>query len=463
MPIRPLLVDVSDLWQDTNKSSLKASIAAGVNSFTVYSITDFAINKILLIGEYGEEGSEIIKTHGSTAPTSFTVTLASNTTKPHPKDTPVYLIPYDSIEISHATTETGTKTVMSTQTINPENPEIRYDDSTYTSGYYFTRYKETITNTFSNYSDAIPFEGYAINTVGYLIYGALAELGKNLSDILTYDILIRRINACLSFTRGKLKTWSNYQEFDYIIDQMNRGEYRFELPTTYYDKNSNKSCLSIRVGSGDTLIYKDKREFNEMMKDVIHTTVATTALTSATALILTSTADLDDTGTIHIYKNNTLYEIDYSANDKTTNTLTVTALTADMTAELDVWINEREETPNYFSIWDGYLYIWGLNNETDTGKNIYMDFYTDIVQIDSDTDILTGTRYDLVDYWLKWEIKNITDNNGKKDFKDGDWVMFLTILNDAIRREDSGQKFKRNPKISGINYNMEDNLDFDRS
>jgi hypothetical protein len=64
---------------------------------------------------------------------------------------------------------------------------------------------------------------------------------------------------------------------------------------------------------------------------------------------------------------------------------------------------------------------------------------------------------------LKWEIKNIAENNGKKDFKDGDWVMFLTTLNDAIRREESGQKFKRAPKVVGINYNTEDNLDFDRN
>jgi len=240
MPIRPVIVDVSDLWLDTTKSSLKASVAAGVSAVTLYSISDFAINKIIQFGEFGEEGTEIIKTHGSTAPTGFTVTLATNLTKPHAKDTPVYIIPYDQIEVSHSVTETGTKTVISTQTINPENPEVRYDDNTYTSGFYFTRYKETITNTFSNYSDAIPFEGYAINTVGYLIYGVLAEMGKELSETLTYETLIRKINACLSVIKGELKRWSNNQEFDYVVNQINRGQYKFALPTTYYDRSKSK-------------------------------------------------------------------------------------------------------------------------------------------------------------------------------------------------------------------------------
>lgn len=470
MPIRPLLVDVSDLWQDTNRSPLKASVASGAGTITVYSIADFAINKILLIGEYGEEGSEIVKTHGSTAPTGFTVTLAANLTKAHPKDTPVYIIPYDSIEISHATTSTGTKTVMSTQTINPENPEIRYDDSTYTSGYYFTRYKETIGNTFSNYSAAIPFEGYASNTVGYIIYNTLEEMGKELTETLTYDMLIRKINGCLRFIRGKLKRWSNVQEFDYTVGQLNRGDYRIALPDTYYDKNSPKSCLAIRIGSGDNLIYKDKREFNDLMHDIVHTQIYTEGAVGATSLVLDSTDDLPESdGSINVYVNNEVYNITYTTNTKSTNTLSgipasgTGSITVILTVDSNVWYGESEESVEYFSIWDGYIYFWGLISEDDAGKNIIMDFYTDIVEVSEDTDILTGIRYDMVEYWLKWEIRNITENNGKRDFKDGDYIMFLTILTDAVRRENSGQKFKMKPKISGIFYGNENNEDFDRS
>jgi hypothetical protein len=288
-------------------------------------------------------------------------------------------------------------------------------------------------------------------------------MGKDLSETLTYETLIRKINTCLGFVKGKLKRWSNNQEFDYIVSQINRGQYKFTLPSTYYDKNSNKSCLSVRIGSGEQLKYKDKREFIGLMERVDHTTVATTLTAGGTSLVLTSSDDLEDDGIINIYISNILYSITYSANNRTTNTLTITAIAVDITSGLDVWQNESEETPLYFSIWDGYLYIWGLIPETEAGRNIFMDFYTGINQVSSDTDIITEARYDMVQYWLKWEIRNITENNGRRDMTDGDWMMFNQILADAVRRESSGQKYKRKIKTNGIFYGNEENLDFDRS
>jgi len=470
MSLKPVIVDVSDLWINTDKSLLKETADVGDGSIAVYNIADFAINKIIQIGEFGEEGTEIIKTHASTAPLVNDVTLASNLLQDHAKDTPVYIIPYDQIEISHADTETGAKSVLVLKNINPTNPEIRYEDTANTAGYYFTRYKESIGSTFSAYSDAIPYAGYAMNTVGYLIHGVMTEMGKDYGDNLTYGTLIRKVNACLNFVRGKLKRWSNYQEFDYIIDQINRGEYGFDLPDTYYDKNSNKSCLSVRIGSNEALTYRDKREFIELMEDIDVTTVSTQGEISDTSLILTSTADLsDEDGTVDVFIDNTKYTLTYTTNTKSTNTLSGIPATGDgsiavvLPINTNVWYNESEEVPSYFSIWGGKLYIGGLIDTTNAGKNIYMDFYTDIVQVDSDTDILTGVRYDMVEYWLKWEIRNISENDSKRDYNDGDYVMFMTILQDAIRRESSGQKFKRKIKVSGISYHSEDELDFERS
>lgn len=469
MSLKPILVDVSDLWQDTNGSQLKESVTSGTGTIQVYSIADFAVSKILLIGEFGQEGSEIIKTHAATAPTGTTVTLASNVVKSHPKDTPVYIIPYDQIEISHAATLTGNKSVLSTQTINPEHSEIRYDDSTQSTGFYFTRYKETVGNTFSAYSDGIPYNGYEPNTVGFVIYNVLDELGKELNEQLTYQMLINKINGCLRFAKGKLKRWSNNQEFDYSVGQLNRGEYKIALPISYYDKNSNKSCLAVRIGSGDKLIYKDKNEFNDIMRDVVHTKVQTQGEVNDTSLVLDSTDDLPESGSIDVFVSNELYTITYTANNKGTNTLSgipasgTGSITVTLPVDSNVWYNTIESEVEYFTIFDGYIYFWGLINSTDAGKNVLMDFYTDIDSVDSDTDILTGARYDMVEYWLKWEIRNITENNGKRDMQDGDYQMFLTVLSDAVRRESSGQKWKMKPKINGISYGNNDELDFDRN
>ena len=56
-----------------------------------------------------------------------------------------------------------------------ESMETNYSDTTYTSGYYFTRFYNSIDNTHSDYSDAIPYGGFADNTVGYVIDLAMRD------------------------------------------------------------------------------------------------------------------------------------------------------------------------------------------------------------------------------------------------------------------------------------------------
>lgn len=473
MPMRPIIVDTADLFSNVEKSNLKASIAAGATTMTLYSIAEFAVNKILMIGELGEEGTEIIKTHASTAPTGYTVTVvAGGFAKPHPKDTPVYIIPYDQVEVSNASTVSGAKTVLSgtPKTINPEHPEIRIEDTTYSSGFYFTRYKETIGNTFSDYSDPIPFLGFDSNMVGYIINNSMNELGKEYSEKLSFQTLLGKANSCLRYVRGKLKRWSNSQEFDYVVGQLHRGVNKMALPTTYYDKNSNKSMLAVRIGSGGNLKYADKREFNEMMKDVVHTQVATEQVAAGTTLVLDSTDDLPLTdGAVTVYVSGTPYEVSYTTNTRSTNTLSgipasgTGSITVTLPVDSEVWYNESEEGVEYYSIWDGYIYFWGLIESENTGNNVIADFHTEVINVDSETDVIPDARYDMVEYWIKWEIKNITERDGKRDMSDGDFQMFMQILSDAVRRESSGQKFKMKPKLNGIFYNEESSDDFNRS
>ena len=452
----------ANLLEDAPHSSLSSSATAAAGTIGVYSITDFAVNKTLLIGEFGQEGSEIINVHASTPISGTTITLASNLVKSHPKDTKVYVLPYNYVQFYRATTTTGDKTQLGSDTsINAESVETIYTDTTNSTGYAFTMFYDSLGGTYSDYSDPIPYEGLGSNTVGYAVNLAMTELKKEFSDTLTYDMLLNEINACLRYVRGKLKRWSNVQEFDYIVDQMNRGEYSWALPSTYYDPNSNRSMLQVRVGTDTALTYKDKKEFDEYFYDVVKTTVATTASLGATSIVLTSSDDFPETGTFHVYISNTVYDITVTANDQDTNTLTCSATTVEIPAGTNIWYGESEDTPEYFSVWDGNLYIWPLCGSDNYGYNIYLDFYTEIVEVDSDADEITLARFDMVKHWLKWQIRNITENNGQVNLADGDFVMFQNILSNAIRREASGQKFKMKPFINKITYRPERQIDFD--
>ena len=66
MAILKLKINNTDLIEEVNLSVLAAALTAGVSSISVESIANFAINQVLLIGNVGQEKTEIIKTHAST-------------------------------------------------------------------------------------------------------------------------------------------------------------------------------------------------------------------------------------------------------------------------------------------------------------------------------------------------------------------------------------------------------------
>ena len=438
MSLQPILVSLREVGFSNIKSNLKTYYASGVGSITVYSISQFAVDKILLIGEYGSEGSEIIKTHAATAPTGFTVTLASNTTKPHDKDTPVYLISFDQIEFSHADTLTGAKSVLGSVTnIDPENDEMVYEDTTNTSGYYFTRYKNSISGVFSDYSDGIPYAGLPDNTVGYAIDVAMNELDAKFTDRLTFGKLINFSKQMLRLVRGKLKSFNNYKKFEQNFGTVSQGVRRFSIPSDVYDQDSNKSILSLRVGSGLPLLPIDKDEYLQITEGVVYTEVATQGEIGATSLVLDDTSDLEDEGSIDVFVSGEKYTLEYTANTRSTNTLTVGSdqITVTLPVDSQIWQNIEEDEPEYFSIQDGYVYLWPIISSEFEGRNLTGDYLIEFEDIDSQMDVLSGKYFGMLIPYLKFKIRTITENNNKEDLKDSSYLEFRELLNDAIKNE----------------------------
>lgn len=456
MPSPTISIRNGELLNQMDSSSLKANASVGDGTLSVYSISKFAVNQILLIGAFGQEATEIIATHPSTAPSGNTVTLASTLSQAHAKDVLVTVLLYDKVEVLYATTEDGSKSSLTTLSLDPQESDTTYIPSN-TTGFYFLRWYNSVTSTYSDYSDAIPAGGFDSNTVSFIIDSALSETGKDIGGKLTIDSLIGAINSCLRYIRGKLKKWSNVEEFDYEIDTINRGEYRWALPASYYDKNSNRSMLEVRV-RGVPLSYVDQVEMRRLMYGSYNTTIATEVLAADTTMTLTNAADFNESGTVHVYSGVTQYEITYTG--KSGNTLTGIPASGDgsvsstLAAGLSVWQGESESTPTVYTISDGYIEIWPLSNVNEAGRSIVADFYTDIVEVNSDSDEIDLARFDMIKHWVKWHIRNVAERNGKPDFTDGDWTMFNTILTDAVRRETTGQKYKTRVRMNGITYRM---------
>jgi len=451
MSLQPINVNTADLFLGKKVTSLKTDYASGVSSITVYSIAKLAINQVLCIGEYGSQGSEIIKTHAATAPTGFAVTLAANLAKPHPKDTPVYLLAFDQIGYYHADTLTGAKSLMgSLTTINPELQTLTYEDTSNTSGYYFTRYYNTISTVYSDYSDGVPYSGMPDNTFGYALDNAMNELGAKFSDNLTYGMCLGFGRQMLRLVRGKLKKWSKYQKYDEPIGTMSQGVRSFAMPTDCYDKNSDRSVLNLRIAGGLPMTYIDRSEYLQATQDVVYTEVATLGVVGGTSLVLDDTSDLEDSGSIDIFVSGTKYTVVYTANTRSTNTLTTEALTYAFPVNSPVWQNIEEGDPEFFNVSDGYVYPWPMIDSEYEGRNLIMDYNTDIETIDSDMDVISGVKFDMLQPYLKYKIRAVTENNGKEDLKDPSYLEFRELLNDSIKNDGSAEIVSFRPRSKAI-------------
>ena len=95
--------------------------------------------------------------------------------------------------------------------------------------------------------------------------------------------------------------------------------------------------------------------------------------------------------------------------------------------------------------------------------DIFMDFYTEVANVDSEADIIPFVHYDMMVPYCKVKFRDVVERNGKPDFTDGDWLEFKEMLGDAIRKETSGQKFKQKPRINRITDSRGTKLPFDRA
>ena len=441
---------------------LTAEATAAGTTLTVKSISNFAINLVLLVGEMADENSEIIKTHASTAPTGTTVTLASALVKTHAPYTRVRVMLYDQVEISHATTVAGSKTVLATIDIQPETPETRYDDSAKSSGYYFTRFKNTITTTYSGYSDPIPYAGYGANTVAFAINYALK---RNKLDAFTryidYEFCIDEVNSCLQFITGKLKGWSKLLELNYALGQTARGSFIFTLPTNIWENAGMKSIQDVRIGTGAGLTPKIWSDFEKEMEGVKFTQVTTEAVAAQTTLEIDNSYDFADSGSVNVYVSGTIYTITYTGITRSTTAGVLTgvpasgtgAITVTIPADTYVWQGEKEGEPYCYTVdSDGQMRIWFLPSAVYDDKNVYLDYYTGPTVVDSDTDTLDTFRYDAVKHWLTWAVRMQMKNDGRRDFTDGDYIQFSQIISDYIRNEIPAHRRKRGVKVNKITY-----------
>ena len=190
-----------ELITDREKTYLTASVAVAGTTLTVRAVdaNAWADNDWVIVGEIGSKNAEILQVNGAVADgTSLTVDNAGSggSRYAHSVDEPVYRIDYNQVEFSRATTEAGTKSTLATNEIQPDDLLTRYEDTANTTGFGFIRFVNTFPtpDTFSSYSDGIPYTGYSARSTGRMIQLVRQQLNEPDSRAIPDDLIQRELN-----------------------------------------------------------------------------------------------------------------------------------------------------------------------------------------------------------------------------------------------------------------------------
>lgn len=460
---KTLYIDNTDLMRDKRSSFLSEDVVAGGSTLRVQSIVGFeslttSSGQILCIGEIGNERTEIRRTSNSTGPSAAyrEITLRDTLLFDHPQDTKVSIIDWDRVEFQHAATASGSKSTLVAYPTNltPDQPETLFVETTKTSGFYFSRFNETIGNTNSDWSDAIPYSGYDDNSVFMIKKRALDQAGVEVDGkLVTHELLNQWLWEARREYHQALGKRPFRRKFNADIGNALTGSARIELPTDVERPYSAENIYGVRIGTGPNMRYYDKKQWDFDYVDKPHSTldVPYTADTS-TSIWLANGRDFSDSATISVEGTNIgLSRITGSQNSFTV----ITHGNWNASAGSDAWENISLGLPDKFTVFadpEGSAYIY-FNRPIDTAyvnKNIYADYYRTLVGYNSDGDVLDEPSYDMFVDYLVAKIKH-RKNRGTTDItQDPDFKLWLFKKENALNKEYLSTEIRLEPDIEHL-------------
>ncbi len=466
-PIGQELFFANPELQDEERSFLDADSAVGVTSLTASGI-NFAANQYIVLGQIGQEKTEIVQISGT--PTATNISLATATVFAHNRGDMIRFIAYNQLTPERSTDAGATFSALSAIAIRPDASETylqRASDAS-TDVYRFRFYNSTSTN-YSAYSDTATASGYADNTVYSIRKRALQSLGEKKTDLINDQFLIDSLSEARREVDQdeRILRWSFRTKFNTNIGTMIPGNWRVAAPTDLRDRNTYKNILQLRTGKlGRPVTYQDNKTFRLNYQNIVHTTLNGAVSISDTSIVLTFSGDLPASGTIKIAPNlaaGSIVTVTYTGNTKATGTLTgCTGVTAAFATGNDVWSSNMVagDYPTFYTIDNGYIYFDRPFSDTTTakGNSIDMDYYQALQVLTNDGSLLDEPYYDMYVSYLKYKIKYQKANGKINRNTDSDYIEYIARINKLVAQELTGQ-FVQFVPVSGFGGGLSTGFD----
>ena len=462
---KTVYVDNSVLVKDKKFTFLSGDVLAGATSVGVQSTLGFhslttSSGQVILIGELGQEKAEVIRTSATTAPGGTGVTLLSGEVLrfDHPQDTKVYIIDWNRFEVRWSASATGTLSTLMTypEFLQPDQLESIYRDTTQSAGFYFARFNNQIDSTNSDNSDPIPFGGYNDNTVHALKQRALEQLNEKLDPELITDEFL---NRCLWQARREYHQMPGKRpfrrRFDRDIGNALTGSFYIELPDDVEKPHTAENVFGVRIGTNDNMRYIDKKEWDFYWRDNPHSTLELSyTFNTSTSIWLANGRDFGGSATIKF--ENSSVDVTRVVGEQNSFYIYAHATgNRNASAGSDAYENVSFGLPDKFTVFapvgGGSPKIY-FNRPIDTAyinQNIYADYYTKVVEFQTDADELDEPVYDFYVQYLKAKIKQ-KKNPDLNLANDPDYQLYLLGKQEAWSKEYAGQSVRFEPDIDHL-------------
>lgn len=450
-----LLFSFPELSDDQRTYAL-ADVAAGAGSISADGV-NFSVNQFIVIGQPGAIGTEILQIHGSTAPNATTITLAGTTAFAHNRGDIIRFIPYDQLTAEFSTDGGTVFTPISAVAIRADSLETYMQRTADLSTYvYRFRFNNSVSALLSTYSVNVTATGYGDNTIWSIKQRGMEQLGEVKTSLINDQFLNNSIQEGRRTLDQdpRIYRWTFRTKFNTTLGQMLAGQWQITAPTDLRDRNTYKNILNIRYGNQNRpCVYQDRVRFAQNYLNVVNTTTASAYTSGGTSLVLTSTHNLDASGIVYISGQSVgglRVAVTYSANNKTTNTLTITSPGVNLASGSQVWQRATFGLPTAYTIDNGIIsFDVPLADQFD-GQDVLIDYYSALVAISTDSQTFDEPFYDLFMSFLKWKIKYLKANGKIDRDKDSDWTDWTDGCLRVIGQETNGQRINFIPDVEGF-------------
>jgi len=202
-----LKVSNSSLLQNAKNSFLNNNYSSGVTTLVVTNSAGFNALDYLLIGEFGNETSEIVQiAAGGVNTTTHTLTLVSATKFSHAESTKITILKYNQVRFYRTTTTTfsASSPVTGYLDIQPDSLFTIGYDTTNTTGYGWGLFYNETTLAVTVNSNYIPYVNFGVDTVKKLIERFYSRLSITEQKLITTTEVMSFLSEAYSVARNEL-------------------------------------------------------------------------------------------------------------------------------------------------------------------------------------------------------------------------------------------------------------------